>query len=277
METKIADKIGRKEVITVATEQADVRVQVANGLSLSTGLLNLIDEVVRIPLSLMMLTQEVPRGNREPMMCIQGLGRPWWDMEPMNNWLAWNGYSPIQPDLVLNVECPERTTRRLAQTVCRVVEQSETPLCLLGHSLGGLLAKAIEASVPEGYVSGVFLLGSPLKQIRIHRLMDIAARGLGFANNILLGTERGCFRGRCDCQFMSDVRSSLRDKVLYVSLFTKRDQIAEWNGCLLDEGPNRKNIEVRGTHLLLPSNPQVLLHIANLLPQIFSRETVATA
>jgi len=275
--TKIADEIVRKGGDQVATEQDDVKVQVANGLSLATGLLNLIDEVVRVPLSLMMLTQEVPRGNKEPVMCIQGLGRPWWDMELMNNWLAGIGYSPIQPDLIMNVECPERTTRRLAQTVCRVVEQSETPLCLLGHSLGGLLAKAIEASVPDGYVSGVFLLGSPLKRIRIHRLMDITASGLGLANNILLGTERGCFRGRCDCQFVQDVRSSLRDEVPYTSFFTRDDQIVEYEGCLLEEGPNRLNIEVKGTHLLLPANAQVLLHIANLLPQIFSRETVATA
>ena len=126
-------------------------------------------------------------------------------------------------------------------------------------------------------MSGVFLLGAPLRRVRIHRAMDITTQVLSFANTLFLGTEPGCFRGRCDGQFVQDVRSSLRDEGPYTSFFTINDQIAEYEGCLLEEGPNRQNIEVKGTHLLLPANPQVLLHIANLLPQIFSRETVATA
>lgn len=261
----------------MANKALNTRINVSNNLSLSKGLQILIGELIGRSSAIIELNQEVPQGNGELVMCIQGLGGSWMDMEPLNIWLSLKGYRPVRPGIIWNVECPERTTRRLAQTICQVVEQSETPLCLVGYSLGGLLAKAIEASVPDGYVRGVFLLGSPLKQIRIHRLMDMAARGLGFANNLLLGTESGCFRGECDCQFVRAVKSSLRDEILYISLYTLDDQITEYEGCLLDEGPNIRNIKVEGTHSLLPSNPQVLLHIAELLPQVFSKNTGVTA
>ena len=55
--------------------------------------------------------------------------------------------------------------------------------------------------------------------------------------------------------------------VAATSVYSRTDAIVPWRASLLAEGPQRENIEVRGSHLGLGHNPAVLVVVADRLAQ----------
>jgi pimeloyl-ACP methyl ester carboxylesterase len=51
------------------------------------------------------------------------------------------------------------------------------------------------------------------------------------------------------------------------SLYSRSDAIVSWRASLLPDGPQRENVEVRGSHLGLGHNPRVLMVVADRLAQ----------
>lgn len=187
-----------------------------------------------------------------------------------------HGFLPIPSGIVNNVGCPDQTADRLALITRWAVSLTGKPICYSGHSLGGLIAKAVSRRVPQGYVSGVVSMGTPMSDVCVNPLMDQATMILGLANELALARS-GCFRGTCGCRFVDDARSDLLDDVTYFSFFTRDDQVVEPEGCLLPESHNCQNIEVAGTHSGLPDNPQVLAQLPTVLAAIFQRRPRITA
>jgi hypothetical protein len=57
------------------------------------------------------------------------------------------------------------------------------------------------------------------------------------------------------------------DRIPVTAVYTREDGIVAWESCLEQAGASRENIEVRGTHSTLPSNPQALAIVADRLAQ----------
>ncbi len=209
----------------------------------------------------------VPRGDGAPVIVVPGfLGSDTYLME-LHNWLRRIGYQPYYSRIGRNAECPDVLTERLLETMDQARRDTGRKMHLVGHSLGGLLARSAAARRPE-QVTQVICLASPFRDIRVHPMV-LAAAGL-VRRQIQQGRQqrsrrvkRDCFTGGCSCQFVTSVQDDPPKAVRRAAIYTKTDGVVDWRSCVEPNG--KLNIEVEGTHVGLAFNPQVYQRLATLL------------
>jgi hypothetical protein len=57
------------------------------------------------------------------------------------------------------------------------------------------------------------------------------------------------------------------DSIPVTAIYTREDGIVAWESCLEQPGVQRENVEVPGTHSVLPSSPLALAIVADRLAQ----------
>ena len=58
------------------------------------------------------------------------------------------GYLPYLSRIDWNVRAPERTGELLARRLIYIVKETGTPVIMVGHSLGGMLARSLGSYFP---------------------------------------------------------------------------------------------------------------------------------
>jgi len=210
----------------------------------------------------------VPHGDGAPVIVIPGfLGSDTYLME-MYNWLRRIGYKPYYSRIGRNSECPDVLRDRLFETMDQAYEETGRKLHLIGHSLGGLLARSAAARRPE-QVEQVICLAAPFQDIRVHPMVLAAA---GFVRQRIRGRrkeepriQRDCYTGDCDCDFATSLRSDPPASVARAAIYTETDGVVDWRSCV--EEDESLNTKVDGTHTGLAFNPQVFRRIAALLAE----------
>ena len=208
----------------------------------------------------------VPKGDGAPVIVLPGfLGSDTYLVE-MYYWLQRVGYKPYYSQIGRNAECPEVLTERLFKTMDEAYEETGRKLHLIGHSLGGLLARSAAIRRPE-HVAQVITLASPFQDIRAHPMVLAAAsfvRGrIRERRNAGQKIKRECYSGGCTCEFVGSLRNDIPDSVLRTAIYTKTDGVVDWHSCI--EEDESLNIQVDGTHAGLAFNPQVYRRLAKLL------------
>src|SRR5262249_60200136 len=92
------------------------------------------------------------------------------DLRQMDQWLRRIGYRPYTSGIGRNAECLDVLVARLGKTVETACSETGRKVHLVGHSLGGILARSIAALRPE-QVRSVITLGSPFRGISSHPLV----------------------------------------------------------------------------------------------------------
>ena len=106
----------------------------------------------------------VPRGRGEPVVLVPGfLGSDRYLTE-MHLWLRRIGYRPYFSGIGRNVDCPDLLTKRLVYTIEQAHAETKQQVTLIGHSLGGMLARAAGHRVPS-LVKQVITMGSPFQSV----------------------------------------------------------------------------------------------------------------
>lgn len=207
----------------------------------------------------------VPRGNGAPVIVIPGfLGSDNYLIE-LYYWLRRIGYKSYYSRIGRNAECPDVLTQKLFQTMDQAYEETGRKLHLVGHSLGGLLARSAAGQRPE-QVEQVISLASPFRDIRVHPMILAAA---GFVRGRIVRergddhAKRGCYTGNCTCQFADSLRNDMPNGMKRTAIYTKTDGVVDWHSCIEDD--DKFNIQVVGTHSGLAFNPQVYRTIGALL------------
>lgn len=105
----------------------------------------------------------VPHGDNSAVVVIPGfLGTDIYLTE-MFAWLRRVGYTPYFSGIGLNAECPNLLIkRRLTETVERALQETGKRIHLIGHSLGGIIARAVGGQRPND-IASVITLGSPFR------------------------------------------------------------------------------------------------------------------
>ena len=211
----------------------------------------------------------VPRGDGAPVILIPGfLGSDSYLME-MHNWLRRIGYQSYYSRIGRNAECPELLTERLFETMDRASQETGRKLRLIGHSLGGLLARSAAVRRPD-QVDQVISLASPFRDIRAHPVVLAAA---GFVRRRVLDRQRQqgsvqgeCYTDSCPCAFATSLRNDFPGSVRRTAIYTETDGVVDWRSCV--EEDERLNIKVNSTHIGLAFNPQVYRRVAKLLATV---------
>lgn len=210
----------------------------------------------------------VPRGDGSPVVIIPGfLGSDNYLME-MYYWLRRIGYRPYYSRIGRNAECPDVLMERFFGTMDTAYQETGRQLHLVGHSLGGLIARSAAVQRPD-QVAQVICLAAPFRDIRVHPMVLAAAgfvRGRIRQQQRRSSFDRDCYTGSCTCSFASAARSDIPASIPSAAIYTETDGVVDWRSCI--EEDESKNTKVSGTHVGLAFNPQVYRQIAKLLASV---------
>jgi triacylglycerol lipase len=211
----------------------------------------------------------VPRGDRSAVVVIPGfLGHDFYLAE-LFFWLWRIGYRPYMSRIGHNADCPNLLIDRLLATMERAHEREGTPVHLIGHSLGGVLALCAAAQAPE-MTGTVITLGAPFRGPRVHPL--VLKNASMVRNRIKRNQHRrpegkplckDCFTYDCACGFACSVVQDLPEEVPHLAVYSRTDGIVDWASTIT--GDEDRDAEVRSTHCGMAWNPEVYRLIAKTL------------
>ncbi|HYL36800.1 MAG TPA: hypothetical protein VEV17_12875 [Bryobacteraceae bacterium] len=207
----------------------------------------------------------VPRGDGSGVVVIPGfLGTDIYLMD-MYAWLRRLGYRPYFSGIGLNAECPNLLIkRRLNDTIDRARNETDRPVHLIGHSLGGIIARSAARQRP-GDIASVITLGAPFRGTVVHSRVLKAAEIVRerILNTHGPGVLPDCYTGRCTCNFLDSLKRDLPESMGQTAIYTKTDGVVDWRYCITDDPA--LDFEVPGTHIGLAFNPAVYEIIARRL------------
>ncbi len=207
----------------------------------------------------------VPHGDGSGVVMIPGfLGSDVY-LSTMYAWLTRVGYKPYYSGIVLNAECPNLLIKqRVNATIDKARRETRRKVHLIGHSLGGIIARSLAGQRPDD-IASVITLGAPIRGTVLHRHVLQASEMvrkyilLKHGSNVL----PSCYTGRCTCEFVDRLRRDLPEGVLQTAVYTQHDGVVDWRYCRT--GDCDCDIEVNGTHTGLAFNPTVYSIIAERL------------
>lgn len=215
----------------------------------------------------------IPHGNGSGVVLIPGfLGSDRY-LSQMHAWLGRIGYKPYLSGMGVNATCPNLLIQhRLTETIDKALEETGRPVSLIGHSLGGIIARSIACQRPDD-IASVITLGSPFRGTVMHPSILKAAETV--RQDIL--KEHGksvlptCYTARCTCEFLNHAKKSeLPSCVTETAIYTKEDGIVDWHYC--QTGDCDCDFEVPGTHLGLVFNSSAYVIIAKRLAKVHARQ-----
>jgi pimeloyl-ACP methyl ester carboxylesterase len=185
----------------------------------------------------------------------------------LHTWLGRIGYRPYFSGIGLNAECPNLLIQsRLRQNIARALKDTGRKLHIIGHSLGGIIARSTAAQMPE-HVASVITLAAPFRGTVAHRSVLHAAETIRKRIIRQHGGEvlPACYTGSCTCNFLDSLRRDLPDSVMETAIYTRSDGIVDWRYCRT--GDASCDFEVPGTHLGLAFNSAVYTVIGKRLAE----------
>ncbi len=199
----------------------------------------------------------VPRGDDSAVVVIPGfLGSDDY-LHHMEAWLLRVGYRPYLSGIGVNADCPNLLIKyKLADTIKRAFEDTGRKVHLIGHSLGGVMARSIAGQNPE-VVASVITIASPFRGTVAHHSV---LRAAGIIRSQIL-EENGaavlpdCYTSRCTCDFVCSLKTRLPRHMHQTCIFTKDDGVVDWKCCVT--GDRDVDVEVPGTHIGLAFNATV--------------------
>ena len=197
------------------------------------------------------------QGGQDPVVLVPGFMAGDGSLGLMARHLRGLGHRTYRSTMHANVGCTREATEVLERRVEGVAAKRDRKVTIIGHSLGGLLARGLAARRPD-LVDGIVVLGSPLLAPgAAHRLLLLDVALVVRLRQVGLGGMMGadCTSGECARSSWEAARAPLAREVAFTSVFSRRDGIIDWRGCL---DPQAKTVEVRTSHLGMAFDPVVL-------------------
>jgi len=207
----------------------------------------------------------VPRGDDSAVIIIPGfLGTDLYLME-LHAWLRRIGYRPYFSGIGVNAECPNLLIqRRLNQTIENALEETGRKVHLIGHSLGGVIARSVAGQRPKD-VASVITLAAPIRGTVVNRAVLRAAEAvrLHILKEHGAGVLPECYTGGCTCNFLDSLRRKVPQSMVETAIYTRHDGVVDWRYCRTMK-PD-VDVEVPGTHIGMAFNPAAYTVVAERL------------
>ena len=207
----------------------------------------------------------IPPGDGSAVIVIPGFLLTDLYLTEFRNWIGRIGYQPYFSGIGLNAECPNLLIQhKLNQTIQKAYKDTGRKIPLMGHSLGGVIARAAASQMPDR-ISSVITMGSPFRGISAHHSIIRAAQ---MVRGQILERHGGsvlpaCYTASCTCNFLESLVVKLPKSVFETAIYTKSDGIVDWRCCRT--GNPEVDFEVSATHLGLAFNPIVCDVVAHRL------------
>jgi triacylglycerol lipase len=196
----------------------------------------------------------VPRGDDSGVVIIPGfLGTDLYLTE-LHGWLKRIGYRPYFSGIGLNADCPNLLIQRhVNQTIEKALDETGRKIHLIGHSLGGVIARSVAGSRRKD-VASVITLAAPIRGTVANKAVAHAAEAV----RLRILQEHGdgvlpqCYTGRCTCNFIDSLRREVPSSMVETAIYTRHDGIVDWRYCMTRKRAN--DFEVPGTHIGMAFN-----------------------
>jgi pimeloyl-ACP methyl ester carboxylesterase len=196
------------------------------------------------------------RHAHEPVMLIPGFmaGDP--TLRAMSSMLRGAGYRTYRAQIHVNAGCTREAADRLERRLESIAIRRGRKVSIVGHSLGGMLARGLAARRPD-LVAGIVSMGSPIMAPgAVHGVLAWDAEMLtrlaraGFGG--LMSDD--CVGGECARTSFEEMQAPLDPEVGFTAIYSRRDGIVDWRACI---DPAAEAVEVRTSHLGMAFDPAV--------------------
>ncbi len=212
----------------------------------------------------------MPRGDGSAVIIIPGfLGTDVYLTE-LHAWLARIGYEPYFSGIGINAECPNLLIQRcLNQTIDKALDETGRKIHLIGHSLGGVIARSV-AGARSKDVASVITLAAPIRGTVTNRTVYHASEAirLRILEEHGAGVLPDCYTGQCTCNFLDSLRRKVPNSMMETAIYTRQDGIVDWRYCRTMDP--EIDVEVTGTHIGMAFNPAAYAVMAERLARTHS-------
>jgi pimeloyl-ACP methyl ester carboxylesterase len=202
----------------------------------------------------------------EPVLLVPGFMAGDYTLAGLHALLRTDGYRTYKSHIRVNVGCTREAADRLEQRIESIAIRRGRKVSLVGHSLGGMLARGVAARRPD-LVHGIVAMGSPIVAPgAVHQVLawdaDLLTRLARAGFGGLMGED--CLAGGCARQSFDESRAPLDPSVDFTVIYSRRDGIVDWRACL---DPDAEAVEVATSHLGMAFDPLVFDVVSAALAQ----------
>jgi triacylglycerol lipase len=193
----------------------------------------------------------------DPVVLVPGFLAGDLSLSPMSRALRRRGFRTYRSHIRANVGCTLDAAAELEARLESVALRRGSRVQVVGHSLGGMLARGVAVRRPD-LVSGIVTLGSPMLAPGAHHL------ALSASVDVLVRLSRAgwpglmaedCVGGGCARQSFAECREPLPDDVAFTAIYSRRDGIVDWRACI---DPLAVPVEVTASHVGMAVDPRVI-------------------
>ena len=196
----------------------------------------------------------------EPVILVPGFLAGDGTLSFMARVLRQQGYRTYRSHIHANIGCTLNAAAQLEQRLETIAARRGSRVQVVGHSLGGMLARGIAVRRPD-LVSGIVTLGSPMLAPGAHH------RSLTASVQVLVRLSRAgvpglmaadCVAGECARMSFEESRLPMPDGTGFTAIYSKRDGIVDWRACV---DPLAEAVEVTASHVGMAMDPRVIDHV----------------
>ncbi len=192
----------------------------------------------------------------EPVLLVPGFMAGDSTLKGMGAMLRGAGYRTYRSQIHVNVGCTREAADRLERRLEAIAIRRGRKVSIVGHSLGGMLARGLAARRPD-LVHGIVSMGSPiLAPGAVHGVLAWDAEMLTRLARAGFGglMSEDCVAGSCARSSFEETQRALDPEVGFTSIYSRRDGIIDWRACL---DPAADAVEVPTSHVGMAFDPVV--------------------
>ncbi|MCW2786478.1 MAG: hypothetical protein JWP74_2995 [Marmoricola sp.] len=192
----------------------------------------------------------------EPVLLVPGFMAGDYTLVGMATMLRAAGYRTYRSNIVMNMGCTREAADRLEKRVEAIAMHRGRKVSIVGHSLGGMLARGLAARRPD-LIAGIVSMGSPiLAPGAVHDVLAKDAEMLTRLTRAGFGglMSEDCIAGDCARASFEETHAPLDPEVGFTAIYSKRDGIVDWRACV---DPAAIPVEVTASHVGMALDPLV--------------------
>ncbi|HET8663084.1 MAG TPA: alpha/beta fold hydrolase [Nocardioides sp.] len=196
-------------------------------------------------------------GDAGPVVLVPGFLAGDATLSALARELRARGHRTYRSGIRANVDCTARALAQLEARIEAVAERRGQRVTIVGHSLGGLLARGLVVRRPD-LVAGIVTLGSPMlapgaHHVALARSLEALVRLSHAGVPGLMARE--CVAGDCARTSFDESRLPLPEGASFTAVYSRRDGIVDWRACI---DPLATAVEVRSSHLGMVVDPHAI-------------------